>query len=98
MYICNELLVSSYPDQHQGKQYDSYLISEATNLYLRTRNAYRVLQTISILSNKSTFRKFFWKFRSAGDVGEYIKAVNDVFLFWIIITRKFFSSRLMKFM
>ena len=42
-FICNQLLVNSYPGQHQGKQYDAYLISEAANLYLRSRNAYRAL-------------------------------------------------------
>ena len=62
IFICHQLLVSSYPGEHQGKQYDVYLISEACNLYLRSRNAYRALRTILILPNERTLRDFFGKF------------------------------------
>ena len=79
IFICHQLLVSSYPGEHQGKQYDVYLISEACNLYLRSRNAYRALRTILILPNERTLRDFFGKFGSAGDASECIQAVNDVF-------------------
>ena len=56
VFICNRLMVQSLPGQHQGKQYDAYLISEAANLYLRSRNAYRALRSILILPNEKTLR------------------------------------------
>ena len=78
LFICNQLMVQSLPGQHRGKQYDAYLISEAVNLCLRSRNAYRALRTILVLPHERTLRRFFGKFASAGDAGECIQAINDV--------------------
>ena len=48
-FICTRLSTHSLPGQHQGKQYSPFLLSEAANLYLRSRNAYRALRLILIL-------------------------------------------------
>lgn len=39
-FLCNQLTAHSFPGQHQGKKYDPYVISDAINLFLRSRNAY----------------------------------------------------------
>ena len=77
-FICNQLKVCAKPGKHQGKQYESYLISEAANLYLRNRNSYRALRTILTLPNEKTLRSFFGKFGTAGDEAECVQAINDV--------------------
>ena len=41
------------------KANNTFLLSEAANLYLRSRNAYRALRLILILSHEKTFRTFF---------------------------------------
>ena len=64
-YICTQLSTHSLPE-HQGKQYSPFLLSEAADLYLQSRNAYRALRLILILPHEKTLRSFFGKFDSAG--------------------------------
>ena len=77
-FIVTQLMIQALPGQHQGIKYDAYLISEAVNLYLRSRNAYRALKIILVLPHEKTLRRFFGKFASAGDAGECNKAIHDV--------------------
>ena len=77
--LCNQLLVNSYLGHHQGKQYDSCLISEIANPCLGSQNTYRPFRAILIDQNESALCKFFRKFGSAGHAGQCIQAVNDVF-------------------
>ena len=78
-FICSQLKAHTTTRQHQGKKYDVYLISEAVNLFLRSRNAYRALRTILILPCENTVRSFFGKFGTAGSEQECIQVVSDVF-------------------
>ena len=79
-FICAQLKAHTTTRQHQGKNYDVYFISEAANLFLRSRNAYRALRVILILPCKNTVRSFFGKFGTAGSEAECIQVVSDVFL------------------
>lgn len=78
-FICAQLKAHTFTRQHQGKKYDVYLIYEAINLFLRSRNAYRALRTILILPCENTVRSFFGKFGIAGSEQECIQVVSDVF-------------------
>ena len=78
-FICTQLSIHSLPGQHQGKQYSPFLLSEAANLYLRSRNAYRALRLILILPHEKTLHSFFGKFGSAGNAGECVQAIIDAF-------------------
>ena len=69
-FICAQLKAHTTTRQHQGKKYDVYIISEAVNLFLRSRNAYRALRAILILPCKNTVRSFFGKFGTAGSEEE----------------------------
>ena len=78
-FICAQLTAHTTNKQHQGKKYDIYLISEAVNLFLRSRNAYRALRNILILPCENTIRSFFGTFGTAGSEEECVQVVGDVF-------------------
>ena len=64
-FICAQLIAHSTSGEHQGKKYVVSLISEAANLFLRSRNAYRAFRSILILPHEKTVRSFFGKFGTA---------------------------------
>ena len=78
-FIRSQLIAHGTSGQHQGKKYDVYLISEAANLFLRSRNAYHALRSILILPNDKTVRSFFGQFGTAGSENECLQVISDVF-------------------
>ena len=76
-FICNQLIAHS--QGQQGKKYDVHIISEAANLFLRSRNGYNSLRSLLILPHEKTLRSFFGKFSSAGNKNECVQVVHDVF-------------------
>ena len=64
---------------HRGKKYDPYVMSDAINLFLRSRNAYKALRSLLVLPCVKTIHSFFSKFGSAGNENERVQAVSDVF-------------------
>ena len=55
-------------------------MTEAINLYLRSRNSYRALSELLVLPTRKTIFDYFEKLGQAGSLDECVKTVKKIFL------------------
>ena len=77
IFICNQLMLLPNPSYQSGKQYEAYLISEALNLHLQSRNVYRSLRSILVFRHKQTCCQLFGTFGSVGDASKGVQVIKD---------------------
>ena len=76
-FIFNQLILHS--KNTGGQRYDAPTVRDALEIFLRRRNAYKVLRQFLILPCGRTLRSYFGKLGSAGSDGECRAVISNVF-------------------